>query len=164
LVWNRTLGAPGPQRALGVSAAAQARSARGGAAAAAVLGRHGGGWVAMARGSVASGHSCGPKGGPGEGGVRKGRVQDRRRQRSQFPALERAGSFLRGSGVTQYLDSFPPWAREFPVERPVLHSGYLPPLGRRPEDHGVTSPFQLDVPLSLQLRDGSPEVASRNTE
>ena len=120
----------------------------------------------MARGSVpvASGHSCGPKGGPGEGGVRKGRVQDRRRQRSQFPALERAGSFLRGSGVTQYLDSFPPWAREFPVERPVLHSGYLPPLGRRPEDHGVTSPFQLDVPLSLQLRDGSPEVASRNTE
>jgi hypothetical protein len=40
---------------------AQERSARGGAAAT-VLGRHGGGcqWAAMARGSVASGHSCGP--------------------------------------------------------------------------------------------------------
>ena len=105
--------------------------------------------VAMARGSVASGHSCGPKGGPGEGGVRKGRVQDCRRQRSQFlAALERAGSFRRWNElgvffgvqvrprVTQYLDSFQPWAREFPVERPGLHSGYLPPLGRRPEDGG----------------------------
>ncbi len=47
---------------------AKARSARGGAAAA-VLGRHGGGWVAMARGSVSSGHSCGPKRGDSEGPV-----------------------------------------------------------------------------------------------
>ncbi len=43
---------------------AQARSARGGAAAAAVLGRHGGGWVATARGSAAVrvqlNGSCGP--------------------------------------------------------------------------------------------------------
>ena len=72
--WNR------PSGHLNVhSGSGQARSARGGAAAA-VLGRHGGGWVAMARGSVSSGHSCGPKG--GEGGVRK------RRKRGECEAAE----------------------------------------------------------------------------
>jgi hypothetical protein len=59
---------------------AQERSARGGAAAA-VLGRHGGGCVAKACGSVASGgRRCGPKG--AGGGVRK--VASARLQRAAF--------------------------------------------------------------------------------
>ena len=64
---------------------AQERSARGGAAAA-VLGRHGGGCVAKACGSVASGgRRCGPKG--AEGGVRKVASARGRRQRSDFSAF-----------------------------------------------------------------------------
>ena len=64
---------------------AQERSARGGAAAA-VLGRYGGGCVAMACGSVGSGgRRCGPKG--AEGGVRKVASARGRRQRSDFSAF-----------------------------------------------------------------------------
>ncbi len=66
---------------------AQERSARGGAAAA-VLGRYGGGCVAMACGSVASGgRRCGPSPKGAEGGVRKVASARGRRQRSDFSAF-----------------------------------------------------------------------------